>query len=153
MSPTYELFHLVSEVMTLLYVVAVVPIEMTILRQVPELSWSLHGVGRPQEPLFFDLEEDLRPGRVKRGRERSSVGWLWPIEMPFRDLQRLPQESDNKVSSLRRLRGADRASKVARSGGESPRSLNNLQYMLGVWDGVLLSKEGGKEVGPPRPRT
>ncbi|RRT38769.1 hypothetical protein B296_00049022 [Ensete ventricosum] len=90
MSPTYELFHLVSEVMTLLYVVAVVPIEMTILRKVPELSWSLHGVGRPQEPLFFDLEEDLRPGRVKRGRERSSVGWFWPIEMPFRDLQRLP---------------------------------------------------------------
>ncbi|RWW58714.1 hypothetical protein BHE74_00034397 [Ensete ventricosum] len=38
-------------------------------------------------------------------------------------------------------------------GGRSPRSLNNLQYLLGVWDGAFLSWEGGKEACHPRLRT
>ncbi|RRT57559.1 hypothetical protein B296_00044124 [Ensete ventricosum] len=37
-------------------------------------------------------------------------------------------------------------------GGESPRSLNNLQYLLGVWDEAFPSKEKGKRSCPTRPR-
>ncbi|RWW41495.1 hypothetical protein BHE74_00053014 [Ensete ventricosum] len=63
-SLAYVLINLILEVMTFPRVVAVVLVESAILRLVPELSGTLHGVGWSHESFFFDMEKNLRPGRV-----------------------------------------------------------------------------------------
>ncbi|RRT75053.1 hypothetical protein B296_00011910 [Ensete ventricosum] len=76
---SYEFFDLISEVVTFLSVVVVVLVESVILRLVPKLLRTLHGIGRSQESFFFDLEKDLHPRRVQ-GRWPSSQG-LWRLPL------------------------------------------------------------------------
>ncbi|RRT80765.1 hypothetical protein B296_00003239 [Ensete ventricosum] len=59
---TYKLFDLIMVVVTFLDVVVIVSVESVILRLVPKLSGTLHGVVRSHESLFFGLEKDLHPG-------------------------------------------------------------------------------------------
>ncbi|RWW75767.1 hypothetical protein BHE74_00016180 [Ensete ventricosum] len=54
-----ELLNLISQVMTLLGVMTIVSMEPTILGSIPELIRGLHKVGRPEEALLLDLEEDI----------------------------------------------------------------------------------------------
>ncbi|RZR77795.1 hypothetical protein BHM03_00002988 [Ensete ventricosum] len=134
-----ELLDLVSKVMTLLCIVTVVLVETIIPYLVPELSRILHGVGPPQEPFFFDLEKDLHPDRAKRRRERHRVGWFRSIGLPLRRL--LSRNASRETAGYAE----------PPLGGESPGSLNNLQYLLRVWDGAFPS--GGDGAYPLRPRT
>ncbi|RWW07545.1 hypothetical protein BHE74_00000469 [Ensete ventricosum] len=59
---TYKLFDLIMVVVTFLDVVVIVSVESVILRLVPKLSGTLHGVGHSHESLLFGLEKDLHPG-------------------------------------------------------------------------------------------
>ncbi|RZR96746.1 hypothetical protein BHM03_00025800 [Ensete ventricosum] len=62
---SYEVFNLVLQVVALLGVVSVVPVEAIVASVVTFLGSSPHWVGGFEESILPDLEEDLGPGRVK----------------------------------------------------------------------------------------
>ncbi|RZS03152.1 hypothetical protein BHM03_00033303 [Ensete ventricosum] len=65
--------------------------EAEALEKVKALEKEFHGlkgdleatqVGRPQQPLLFDLEEDIHPSRIQGRRRRSWIRRLCPVKLP-----------------------------------------------------------------------
>ncbi|RWV81542.1 hypothetical protein GW17_00057025 [Ensete ventricosum] len=85
-----ELLYLIVEVVTILRVIAIILVEPTVLRSVPQLSGTLQRVGCPQQPLLFDMKEDFRRSGIQGRRRWTWIRWLWSIRTPPHGLQGLP---------------------------------------------------------------
>ncbi|RRT74789.1 hypothetical protein B296_00021998 [Ensete ventricosum] len=59
-----EIFNLVFEVVKLLSVISVLPMDVAVSSLVPPLKARLDRIVRPEEPLLLDLEENLHPSRI-----------------------------------------------------------------------------------------
>ncbi|RWW63315.1 hypothetical protein BHE74_00029516 [Ensete ventricosum] len=73
-TPTYEVFNLVLQVVALLGVVFVVTVEAIVAPTVTSLS--PHWIGGFEKPFLPNLEEDLGPGRVEWGIGEPGDGLL-----------------------------------------------------------------------------